>query len=472
MPINSIKTTKDVELDLLKALRAWHHETLDNLLDGYLLVREVRSQVKATDSQTPHPGELRRAANEVLLAALDGLETQDNLGVKLLRERFLNRKSVLQVAYTLNLTEDSVKKRQRQAIAGLAEVILDQERALRETKIRLIEAYLPPPTYSRLFGVSDIEENLTEKLLASAPPWIIALVGIGGLGKTAITHFLARKLAPDFGPNRTRWIQAPGNQGLRPKETFEGLMTQLADELGVPDGVPPTRIQQARHLLKQTPYFIIIDNLETDADTSFLLEQLHGMAAPSKFLLTTRSQPPLQAGVYTHRLAELSLDDSISLLTHHSEGLGLGDLAITDPVDAQAIYTLTGGNPLALKLVTGLVAIFPLPQVLTDLSQSRPGKIEDLYRHIYLKAWQALSQDAQSLLQAMPLVAVSGAMPDQLQAISNLPEARFWNALLTLVTRSLVEVHGTTAERRYGIHALTRTFLHTEIIHWEADDPA
>jgi hypothetical protein len=130
----------------------------------------------------------------------------------------------------------------------------------------------------------------------------------------------------------------------------------LADELEIMDGTPPVRIQQVRHFLKQTSHLIIIDNLETEVETSYLLEQLQGMANPSKFLLTTRSHPPPQTSVYTHRLAELPLADAKDLLRHHSESLGLKNFAVSNPADAQAIYALTGGNPLALKLVTGLIS--------------------------------------------------------------------------------------------------------------------
>ena len=165
-------------------------------------------------------------------------------------------------------------------------------------------------------------------------------------------------------------------------------------------------------------------------------------------------------------LDELSDVDAADLLRHQAQVIGLGDLAGAAEDDLKAIYEVTGGNPLALKLVVSLAAVMSLPQVLADLAQSRPGPIEDLYRHIYWESWRSLSEEAKSLLQAMPLIASSGALPQQIRAISELSENAFWPAVSELISRSLLEITGTIHERRYSIHRLTETFLRTEIIGW------
>lgn len=69
----------------------------------------------------------------------------------------------------------------------------------------------------------------------------------------------------------------------------------------------------------------------------------------------------------------------------------------------------------------------------------------------------------------MPLAAGVGVKPEQMQAMSGLAEQQLWPAITELVNRSLLEVRGTTWERRYGIHRLTESFLRTEIIHWPDD---
>ena len=48
--------------------------------------------------------------------------------------------------------------------------------------------------------------------------------------------------------------------------------------------------------------------------------------------------------------------------------------------------TRSGGNPLALHLVTGQLYLLALPQVIENLREARGKRAEELYRFIY---WDA-----------------------------------------------------------------------------------
>jgi hypothetical protein len=198
----------------------------------------------------------------------------------------------------------------------------------------------------------------------------------------------------------------------------------------------------------------------------FILERVREFSNPSKFIITSRSRPTVSAPAYFVSIEELPLHDAADLLRFHAKAIGLDELAQSEDKDLQPIYDLTGGNPLALKLVASLASVLPLSTVLADLAASRPGPIEDLYRYIYWESWRSLSPAAQALLQSMPLIAESGALPEQMMQISNLEALAFWPAVTELITRSLLEVRGSVHERRYGIHQLTDSFLRTDIIHW------
>jgi hypothetical protein len=154
------------------------------------------------------------------------------------------------------------------------------------------------------------------------------------------------------------------------------------------------------------------------------------------------------------------------LLRHHAHDIGIQAMNAATAEDIREIYQVVGGNPLALKLVVSLLDLLPPSQVLSTLLRSQPGPVETMYKHIYWQTWHLLSPHARQLLQVMPLVAESGGLPEYLSMLSSLAEAELWPALQELRYRSLLEVRGTLQEKRYGIHRLTETFLHTEIIHW------
>jgi hypothetical protein len=186
-------------------------------------------------------------------------------------------------------------------------------------------------------------------------------------------------------------------------------------------------------------------------------------------LLTTRTHPQGQAGTFNFALGELSLSNATELIGHHAGSTGLTELTQIGEPEAGVIYEVTGGNPLAIKLVVGLATRLPLDQILGDLIQAKTTEIEGMYRHIYWQAWRLLSEEAQALLEIMPLSAALGFTPDHMLAISALTAGQFWPAVVELVNCSLLETRGTVTERRYGIHRLTESFLQTEIIHWPQD---
>lgn len=456
------------------ALRAWHsaNSTPDNLLASLLLVQLKRQNLNLDDN----PTFFRLATNQVLLDGIEKLKAQDEMSARILQLRFPDNNSLLMVANNLNVSEHTVSRLQRAAIEQLAHVIYEQEQAMRAYQGQKLEAGLPPASYSQLFGLKEAQTELYEKL-RSAPPWVTAIVGIGGIGKTALADSLVRRVIPEFRFDDVIWLRveyaALSGQSLSPNLTYEHLLTDLARRFW-PDAVADlsfadmqTRVRQR---LKAQPYLIVIDNLENQTDASFLQGHLHDLAQPTKFLITTRTRPTESAQVFSYTVDELPFADAANLMRHHAAEIGLTAFAQATQTDIRSIYSVTGGNPLAIKLVISLLDVLSLPQVLEALMHGRSQPTSDMYKHIYWQTWHTLSPKAQVLLQAMPLVSEIGGMSEYLQTISGLSDTELWPALQELRARSLLEVHGSLQEKRYGIHRLTETFLHTEIIHWPADN--
>lgn len=455
--------------DVYQALKAWHDisGTPENLLESLQLV-----QTRRAAEQTHHTiSKNRLITNEILLTSLEMLEAHDQIGAQVLQMRFPENNKILAVAHTLNVSEHTVSRLQKAALIQLAQLIYAQEMELREQMAQEREAWLPPRSYTTLFGTSNTQAELKAHLLETRPPWVIALVGLGGIGKTALADTVTRQVIREFVFDGVVWLriepQTMNGRFHSPDSIYTTVIAQLAQQLrpGAAETLTtPQQLIHIRQILKERSHLIIIDNLE--ADTAQLLAQLNELANPSKFLLTSRIRPTKTAGTFNYSLDELSYNDAADLIRHQAHETGIHTLQHATDTDITNIYNLTGGNPLALKLVVSLLDVLPLPHILTALDKGQPGDVEALYKYIYWQTWQTLTQDMKDLLQAMPLVSEAGALPDYLQEISGLSPAQLWPAIQELNRRSLLEVRGTINEKRYGIHRLTETFLRTEIIHW------
>ncbi|MFQ5616542.1 MAG: NB-ARC domain-containing protein [Anaerolineales bacterium] len=446
--------------------------TAESLLAFLLLVQEQRACVARDGS----PATLRLATNQVLETGLQILAKQNAQQAAVLRARFPEDNTLRATGNRLNLSSEQVSRIQKKALNSLAAILLDQEQTVREARVQTIEANLPPPAYLHLFGLDAVQNLLVEKLLSPKAPWVVAIQGIGGIGKTALADAVIRRVIRHFHYEDVIYLRLKHQQrATHPPSSllsFEILMADLALRLcpDMPDGVPVKQQEiEVRQALKSRPYLVVIDNLETQADMAYLLTRLSDLARPGKFLLTSRTRPFGQTPVFAHSLDELSFKDTAALVRHRAEVTGTAAKVDTSQEALQTLYEVVGGNPLALIIIVGLARVLPMQKILAELSQSRVGPaapIEKMYLRIYWQAWQTLSAEARALLQAMPLIAASGALPDQLQAICDLSEAQFWPAVTELFGRSLLEVRGTPQQKRYAIHRLTETFLRTEIIHW------
>lgn len=348
---------------------------------------------------------------------------------------------------------------------------------LASSRAHLTRSRLAPQHDQQLFGVATARARVHALLQAEARPWIIALDGIGGIGKTTLATDLAHEFVESERFVDIGWVsakqeeflpeagvQSTGRPALDINTLTNTLLSQLLDH---PPLTASEKEKQATLLqvLKAAPHLVVVDNLESVQDLDALIPFLSQLSNPTKVLLTSRFSRRAQAEIYSQTLRELNETDTLALLRHEADVRGINALVDADPEQLRSIYQVVGGNPLALKMVIGQVGFLPLKQVLTNLEEARGKRVDQLYTYIYWQAWQLLDSSERQLFLSLPLV--PNATFDHLTLASGLDEDDLQEALARLIQQSLVQVSGDLAERHYHLHRLTETFLMNEVLKWQ-----
>lgn len=458
------------------ALKEWHSAAphSSSLGNQYILRRIQQTHLLDADAATRH----------LLSDALQQMAEQDDSLAQLLQQRFIEEKPAHLVARQLGFAEGTVYKKQRDAIQELADTVARMDTALLIDQRAQWETRLESPTYSALFGVDERLEELVAQIVQPEPPWIVSVEGIGGIGKTALSDALLRRLlyTGQIGGTFTdmAWVtvrQSSLNAGgglrhvARPVLTVNELVHALLDQL-LPEGTravgqtPEALRAQLHQRLHSTPHLIVIDNLESMSDVQSLLDALREWAGPTKFLLTTRHSLLHEPDVFPSRVPEMSQEHALQLVRREATLRNLPDLAQAEDEELRPIYKTVGGNPLALRLVVGQTHIHALGTVLDDLRAARGATVNTLYTYIFKRAWENLDEAGREILLLMPLVNGEGADLNYLAAACGQDPAALRQGLERLVTLNLVDRRGDLHSVRYTTHSLTRTFLHEQVLHW------
>ncbi|NJN53323.1 MAG: hypothetical protein HC804_00365 [Anaerolineae bacterium] len=354
-----MKSSKDLALPKLRsdvhtALKHWHtvDEKSESVL-AYLLL--VQDRVPELGPQTP--AAMRLATNRVLLAGLEQLEKQQPQAAHILKKRFHDQETMQSVSWQLDLSVDQVKHKQREALWLLAKILYALEMEVREAYITRQEGQLEARSYTQLFGVDALSERVYTLLTTTAAPWVITLVGIGGIGKTSLANHAVRQAIRQLVYEEVLWLKI-ANQPKKaspligPEQTFQHLISQLSQKLlpALPrETAVKERLRQLQQLFKSQAYLIVVDNLELEADTAYLLAELVTLAQPSRFLLTARTRPVDHAGSLSINLPELSQADSVALIRQYAAEIGFVQAAAAEEEELLPIYQVVGRKSVCLK---------------------------------------------------------------------------------------------------------------------------
>ncbi|GAB4280940.1 MAG: hypothetical protein Kow0080_34210 [Candidatus Promineifilaceae bacterium] len=457
---------------VLNALKLWHGGDPPKWPLAHLRLYRQLAQESSKHSTLADSGP--SATNRAILnKALKLLHDQHPDAEDLLRQRFEHRRDVLSVANSLNVSESSLFYRQRQAINQLTDILQAMEQEASQAWQEQMLERLELPSYTELVGIEQPRQKLINALLDEEEHFIIAIAGLGGLGKTALADRVTRDIIQTSRFDEIAWVTAKHTylstmgrlqvESGRPSLTFPMLIDRLSTQFQIPHEENGSQLQRQRivkNYLQKRACLVIIDNLETVADSRSLLPELRKWQNPSKFLLTSRLRLLDEANVFSLSLQELPETAAIQLIRIEAKKRGFADLANANNKQLQEIYKTVGGNPLALKLIVGQLRFHALPHVLNRFSATNsPKSQEDIFQYIFQEMWDTLGENSKRTLIALTHAGESGFTFDHIREIANLPESTLTHCLEELILLSLVDQKGTLLERRYRLHRLTELFL-------------
>jgi WD40 repeat protein/transcriptional regulator with XRE-family HTH domain len=277
---------------------------------------------------------------------------------------------------------------------------------------------------------------------------LIAILGMGGVGKTMLAARLAQDAAPQF--ERVYWRSARG--APLPNEGLPRVIGLLSDQqLTAPAG-EAEQLALVAQLLRERPTLLVLDNLETllepgvrqaryrdgYASVGALLQAFGEGRHHSCIILTSREAPP--------RLGAIGDAHAVRVLELGGLGVAEGQALLADKQlsgaehDWAKLVAQFGGNGLALKVVGESIRQLFEGQLARFFEQTGPGGVFGDIRQLLDEQVERSSALEQYLLRRLAIervpVSMSGLLPDLAERVGR---GAALEALDALRRRSLVD---------------------------------
>lgn len=337
---------------------------------------------------------------------------------------------------------------------------------------------VPERGYQRLIGrEADVREIMVRLGSTEERNWIVAIEGIGGLGKTALAQEVAWRHIEehDYLPAETRydaiiWVTARTDRSSvsqpareHPREhprdrlftTLNDVFRAVAEVFEIPTllQVPPAErlklcwaaLQRLEHVL------LVVDNLEEDEDDQ-ISAFLRDLPGSTRALVTTRFHENLP---YPVRLKPLDVAPMRELLRAECEAhrmtLGEGQL--------DELARGVQGMPLAARLIVGQCAQEGVESALAHVGDLQARVSHSLLGHSVARLQQQHPQAYQCLLACACFDLTAGASTEALAACLGLDAARVEDVCVRLEYLNLLQPlpQGLADHRREG--ATTRYMM-------------
>jgi hypothetical protein len=344
---------------------------------------------------------------------------------------------------------------------------------------------VPQPDYTRLVG-RDYEMSRLRKLLSSDDRvFQISLVGVGGVGKSALAQAIALELIERYDSMEEKerfdciiWASAkeevltpygrePAMASGMTVRTLEHVYSRIAAVLemeSITSALPSQRADVVRTALQSQRCLLIIDNFESVTDIR-IRPFLRDLPAPTKAIITSREGfdvadvLPL-VGLKTGPAAELVNDEA-----RRHDGLTLTQ------AQTLRLISVTFGIPLAIRLGVARYALGETFDAVVRWLGDVEGNITDYCVAGQVQLAWSRDTNARSVLLGCSLFSMDvGASPDALAYVADISRYDRDKAITVLLRLQLLQVEHPAD--RYRMLPITQRFARTQFVTPDAKDNA
>lgn len=456
---------------LITLLERWYDSR--TLPETLLDLRIVRSAEQFT---TEEP---LTAAQAIVKAAIQELwEQSERLG-KLLHFRHFQEQSVRATAQILHISESNYYKERLAAYEQLTLIIWRWEQQARQLHCKQCLLRLEASCSDRLIGRDVAITYLVDLLCQQQSPWIVAIEGMGGIGKTAFADAIMRRAIANGNFADFAWITMPQENAdadsviqtfSSPLTGAESMVDALITQLSINESPSATltftqKLTWLEERFRHQSHLVVIDGLAIHHDLQACVSLLRRWSNPTQFLITSRQQITDQGRIYHFSLPELSLTDVLTLIRQEANVSNLPHLCEANDAQLYPIYWAVGGNPLAIHFVLNQMRMFPITMVLDDLVQVHSRKVKAFYQDLYGQIWEHLHPQVRKVSMRIAMLQERRVTFDTVVSCGKFSRAELCNAIETLVLLNVINTHRNWQHYSYSLHNVTRTFLHSRVLH-------
>lgn len=290
---------------------------------------------------------------------------------------------------------------------------------------------------------------------------MVFLQGVGGIGKSTLAIFVARKYK-----HRKRahiiWCTSK-NEVL----TLDKILNSIAHFFGF-TGIDSLELDAKRdkilQVLKQNRSLLVIDNFESIENDVSIKAFLNAVDINCKILITSRNSTVVSPDQANLQVDTLTDKNAILLMRKELEKHSRPELSMDE---YNKLLGTIGGSPLAIKWSIGQIATngHTVDTICAQLRHVGVAGSSELFENIFKMAWQELNDIQKDILYLLQffITPVSAKALWKLSGVTD--ETQFTCEISKLFRLSLIDSNlESDVERRFfSMHSLTNSFVFTEL---------